>query len=139
MVTLDDYDDELGGGMDVDEGAMDTRGNEVEDKVEEEEEEEEEEMPTIPPELLTRILHEFFEKEETRITRDANAAVARYVDVFVREAIARAAVESGREGGFLEVSLFLLPHLLIFTHFEGVVSLNYCRRLRIWRRSRRSC
>jgi hypothetical protein len=48
-------------------------------------------------------LYEFFERDGTRITRDANAAVARYVDVFVREAIARAAVE--RSGGFLEVSL----------------------------------
>ncbi|KAK4152600.1 mitochondrial carrier domain-containing protein [Chaetomidium leptoderma] len=55
----------------------------------------------IPPELLTRILHEFFERDGTRITRDANDSVARYVDVFVREAIARAAVE--RQGGFLEV------------------------------------
>jgi hypothetical protein len=50
-------------------------------------------------------LHAFFEREGTRITRDANAAVARYMDIFVREAIARAAVE--RSGGFLEVSFFL--------------------------------
>lgn len=72
-------------------------------------EEEEEEREKIPGELLTRILHEFFEREGTRITRDADKAVARYVDVFVREAIARAAVE--RNGGFLEVSwsLFLSP------------------------------
>ena len=64
----------------------------------------EEEAPaaTIPPDLLTRLLHQFFEKEGTRISRDANAAVARYVDVFVREAIARAAAE--KQGGFLEVS-----------------------------------
>lgn len=65
----------------------------------------EEEAPsekTIPKELLTRILHEFFAKDATRISRDANAAVGKYVDVFVREAIARAAVE--RRGGFLEAS-----------------------------------
>jgi hypothetical protein len=71
-----------------------------------EEDEEEGEREKIPAELLTRILYEFFEREGTRITRDANAAVARYVDVFVREAIARAAVE--RRGGFLEVSLTVL-------------------------------
>ena len=65
------------------------------------EEDEEEGREKIPPELLTRILHAFFEREGTRITRDANAAVARYMDIFVREAIARAAVE--RSGGFLEV------------------------------------
>jgi len=57
---------------------------------------------TIPPALLTRMLHQFFEKEGTRISKDANAAVAQYVDVFVREAIARAAAEN--RGGFLEVS-----------------------------------
>lgn len=56
---------------------------------------------TIPRELLTRVLHEFFAKDATRISRDANAAVGKYVDVFVREAIARAAVE--KKGGFLEV------------------------------------
>lgn len=58
---------------------------------------------TIPAALLTRMLHDFFGKEATRISRDANEAVRKYVDVFVREAIARAAVE--KRGGFLEVSL----------------------------------
>lgn len=61
---------------------------------------------SIPPELLTRLLHEFFEKDGTRITKDANEAVVRYIDVFVREAIARAAAE--KQGAFLEVS-FSLP------------------------------
>lgn len=55
----------------------------------------------IPPELLTRLLHEFFAKDSTRLSKDANTAVGRYVDVFVREAIARTAVE--KQGGFLEV------------------------------------
>ena len=57
---------------------------------------------SIPADLLTRVLHEFFTKDATRISRDANAAVGKYVDIFVREAIARAAVE--KSGGFLEVS-----------------------------------
>ncbi len=82
----------------------------------EEEDEEDEEREKIPGELLTRILHEFFEREGTRVTRDANAAVVRYVDVFVREAIARAAVE--RDGGFLEVSLALLS----FSRPPGVLN-----------------
>lgn len=70
----------------------------------EEEEDEEERAKTIPPALLTRLLHEFFAKEGTRITKDANEAVAKYMDVFVREAIARSVAE--REGGgFLEVSI----------------------------------
>ncbi|KAK5631238.1 hypothetical protein RRF57_006952 [Xylaria bambusicola] len=74
---------------------------------------------TIPPELLTRILHEFFEKDGTRILRDANKAAAKYMDIFVREAIARTAVEKG--SGFLEVSNLdtlrsmsvMLPHLML--------------------------
>ncbi|GAO16246.1 hypothetical protein UVI_02000270 [Ustilaginoidea virens] len=57
---------------------------------------------TIPRDLLTRALHDFFTKDATRISRDANAAVGKYMDVFVREAIARAAVE--KSAGFLEVS-----------------------------------
>lgn len=74
----------------------------------EDEEDEDEDMDSdleppvsIPPELLTRVLHEFFEKDGTRITRDANEAVTKYIDVFVREAIARAAAE--KQGNFLEV------------------------------------
>ncbi|KAI8631001.1 CENP-S associating centromere protein X-domain-containing protein [Xylariaceae sp. FL1651] len=65
------------------------------------EEDEEDAQKTIPSDLLTRILHEFFEKDSTRISKDANKAVAKYMDIFVREAIARTAVE--KENGFLEV------------------------------------
>lgn len=71
--------------------------------------------PTIPPKLLTKLLHHHFQSEKTKVAKDANAAVAKYVDVFVREAIARAAYEraetDGAGGvrsvgdGFLEVSL----------------------------------
>lgn len=75
---------------------------EVDEDLEDDEDDEEPEK-TIPPELLTRILHEFFEKDGTRITKDANNAVAKYMDIFVKEAIARAAAE--RDGGFLEVGL----------------------------------
>ncbi|KAK0613339.1 CENP-S associating centromere protein X-domain-containing protein [Immersiella caudata] len=80
---------------------------------EEDEDEEDEERAKIPPELITRILHDFFTKEGTRITRDANEAVGRYVDVFVREAIARAAAE--KQGGVLEVEDLekITPQLLM--------------------------
>ncbi|POS72899.1 hypothetical protein DHEL01_v208707 [Diaporthe helianthi] len=64
-------------------------------------EDDEDPEKTIPSELLTRILHEFFERDGTRITKDANNALAKYMDIFVKEAIARAAAE--RDGGFLEV------------------------------------
>lgn len=66
----------------------------------------EEPEKTIPKELLTRLLHEFFAKDATRMSKDANAAVGKYMDIFVREAIARTAVE--KQGGFLEVSVFAL-------------------------------
>lgn len=84
-------------------GAAPQRANNQEPEEVEEEEEEEEDGPenTIPPELLLRLLHEFFEKDDTRLTKDANAAAGRYMDVFVREAIARCVHE--RPGGFLEV------------------------------------
>lgn len=73
--------------------------------------------PAIPGKLLTRLLHHNFQSEKTKVAKDANEVVAKYVDVFVREALARAAYErsegqgSARGGigdGFLEVSSFVL-------------------------------
>jgi hypothetical protein len=75
--------------------------------------------PSIPPKLLTRLLHHHFQNDKTKIAKDANRAVAKYVDIFVREALARASYErqegnkqaeaaGGRRGladGFLEVCL----------------------------------
>ena len=65
----------------------------------------------IPPELLTRILQEFFKEDNTRMSKPAAQAVGRYMETFVREAIARAAFgrrqamgEDGEGGGWLEVS-----------------------------------
>lgn len=76
-------------------------------------EEEPEPEKAIPKALLTRILHEFFAKEATRMSRDANTAVGKYLDVFIREAIARTAVE--KRGGFLEVEDLekVAPQLLL--------------------------
>ncbi|KAK2813819.1 hypothetical protein FQN50_000220 [Emmonsiellopsis sp. PD_5] len=54
--------------------------------------------PMIPPKLLTTLLHHHFSDEKTKIAKDANRVVAKYVDIFVREALARAAYERG-EGG----------------------------------------
>lgn len=88
----------------------------------------ESDKPAIPPQLITRLLHHHFKNEKTRIAKDADAVVAKYVDTFVREAIARAALESRanekkgeqRADGFLEVCFMLhgspitLEHELIF-------------------------
>jgi centromere protein X len=74
------------------------------------EEEEEERRESIPPDLLTRLLHENFKEEGTRLSKDASKAVGKYMETFVREALARAAFarveieeRSGRADGFLEV------------------------------------
>ncbi|RAO67808.1 uncharacterized protein BHQ10_003820 [Talaromyces amestolkiae] len=82
--------------------------------------------PGIPPKLLTTILHHHFQNKKTKITKDANEVVAKYMDIFVREALARAAFEradaankdgSGRyaEDGFLEVEDLekLAPQMLL--------------------------
>ena len=69
---------------------------------------------TIPPKLLTKLLHHHFKDEKVRIGKDANALIGKYMETFVKEAIARAAferaeVEGGKgRGDFLEVRLFLL-------------------------------
>lgn len=63
----------------------------------------------IPPKLLTKLLHHHFEHDKTRIGKDANALLGKYMETFVREALARAAYERSKaEGGaagrdFLEV------------------------------------
>jgi len=55
--------------------------------------------PAIPGKLLTRLLHHNFQNEKTKIAKDANEVVAKYIDVFVREALARAAYERAEGGG----------------------------------------
>lgn len=75
----------------------------------------------IPDDLLLVLLHEFFPTKDgeagVRIKKDAARAVGKYMDTFVREAIARAAF--GREeaggGGELEVEDLekLAPQLLL--------------------------
>ncbi|KAI4209280.1 MAG: hypothetical protein LQ351_007780 [Letrouitia transgressa] len=69
--------------------------------------------PTIPPKLLTRLLHYHSEKSGKgglSIQKEANALVGKYMETFILEAIARAAYErsqadgeSGARDGFLEV------------------------------------
>jgi hypothetical protein len=86
-------------------------------------EQEDERREAIPPELLMRLLHENFKEKGTRLSKDASNAVGRYMETFVREALARAAFarveieerEAGAGGGFLEVEDLekLAPQLLL--------------------------
>ncbi|KAL8816425.1 MAG: hypothetical protein Q9223_004565 [Gallowayella weberi] len=81
--------------------------------------------PMLPPKLITRILYHNLEKEGgegTKIGKEANTLVGKYLDTFVREAIARAAFERGQADeaagsgdGFLEVEDLekLVPQLLL--------------------------
>ncbi|KAI5197392.1 hypothetical protein E4T39_07348 [Aureobasidium subglaciale] len=47
-------------------------------------------IPLLPSALITRLLHESFDDKSVKIGKDANALTARYLDLFVREAVARA-------------------------------------------------
>ncbi|KAI5242765.1 hypothetical protein E4T42_07614 [Aureobasidium subglaciale] len=47
-------------------------------------------IPLLPSALITRLLHESFDDKSIKIGKDANALTARYLDLFVREAVARA-------------------------------------------------
>ncbi|KAI9726468.1 MAG: hypothetical protein M1828_001290 [Chrysothrix sp. TS-e1954] len=77
------------------------------------------ELPKIPSSLLTRILHEHFKHPDTQITKEAMVGVSKYVEIFVREALARADWERSKngqaDGGFLEVEDLekLAPQLLL--------------------------
>ncbi|KAF2431513.1 hypothetical protein EJ08DRAFT_696308 [Tothia fuscella] len=79
------------------------------------------EIPGIPTKLLTRLLYEGFEDKHMKIGKDAMAVVGKYMETFVREAIARAVHERGLsedgvgEGDFLQVEDLekLAPQLLL--------------------------
>lgn len=69
--------------------------------------------PAIPPQLLVKLIHAHFEDPNTKMSKAASGAVGKYMETFVREALARAAFERSEEaerlggGGrdmFLEVS-----------------------------------
>lgn len=87
--------------------------------------------PAIPRKLLTRLLLHNFSNEKTRLAKDADGVVAKYVDVFVREAIARASLEraetneaAGTKGvadGFLEVCTFFFSFFFFFSTRWGFV------------------
>jgi hypothetical protein len=72
--------------------------------------------PGIPPALLTTLLHQFM-SDEMRISKGADKAVGKYMETFVREAVARAAFERAGEkelgGGFMEVSFLSLFLILL--------------------------
>ncbi|KAL1651478.1 hypothetical protein SLS61_005429 [Didymella pomorum] len=76
----------------------------------------------IPAPLLARLLHENFEDPNTQIQKGAMTLTGRYMEIFVREALARAKHERGRSvkndgisDGFLQVEDLekLAPQLVL--------------------------
>ncbi|KAH9836001.1 CENP-S associating Centromere protein X [Teratosphaeria destructans] len=56
-------------------------------------------MPQVPQALLVRILHEHFKDRATKIDKRAIVVLQKYLEVFIREAIARARLaKAEREG-----------------------------------------
>lgn len=81
------------------------------------------EAPPIPVKLLNRLLHDGFADEDMRIGKEAMAVAGKYVETFVREALARSVFEreeaeregGGADDGFLQVEDLekLAPQLLL--------------------------
>jgi hypothetical protein len=78
--------------------------------------------PAIPQKLVTRLLYEGFEDKNMKIGREAMAVVGKYMETFVREALARAVYEreeaeaevgKGTGDGFLQVCLLHLRLVLL--------------------------
>lgn len=90
-----------------------------------EEEDDEDTREKIPPPLLTRLLHEFM-GDGMRISKDGDKAVGVYVDIFVREAIARAKYMGVEEEGrdFLEVIRLALCHVLVDSSWISIALLT---------------
>ncbi|CAK7271368.1 hypothetical protein SEPCBS57363_004583 [Sporothrix epigloea] len=62
---------------------------------------------SLPPALLARLLHHFFQNPNgttTRLTQDAHVSINKYMEIFIREAVARSVAER-RTGAFLDVDV----------------------------------
>jgi hypothetical protein len=97
--------------------------------------------PAIPQKLLTRLLYEGFEDKNMKIGKEAMTVVGKYMETFVREALARAVYEreeaeaeigKGTGDGFLQVSA------RTSLGFGGGTLILMSYRLKIWRSWRRS-
>lgn len=65
-------------------------------------------LQVIPPQLLSKLVHNHFQHDDTRITKEAMAVLAKYIETFVKEAIYRANHERNQQeggDGFLEVRM----------------------------------
>ena len=49
------------------------------------------EVQELPPALLARLVHENFDDKTIRMSKPANEVLKRYMNIFMREAVARAA------------------------------------------------
>lgn len=63
-------------------------------------------LQVVPPQLLSKLVHNHFQHEDTRITKEAMSVFEKYVETFVKEAIYRAHFERKKQegdDGFLDV------------------------------------
>ena len=74
----------------------DTMESEASQIEEDDSEEDKNQPPLIPAQLLTKLFHHFFTDKDTRIGAQARVVAGKYLETFVREAIARAAYERGQ-------------------------------------------
>ena len=84
----------------------------------------------ISPKLILCIMHEHFKHDDTKVTPEAMAVMVKYVEIFVKEAIARANFEKddAAASGAKPASNFL--EVCAFTKREMTANLF---RLKIWR------
>jgi hypothetical protein len=65
------------------------------------------EPPVIPQKLLARLLHEHFVQADTKITKEAMEGLMKYIEIFTKEAIARACFAKDEGGNGRGASDFL--------------------------------
>jgi hypothetical protein len=89
-------------------------------------------LPPIPQKLLARLLYESFEDKNTKVGKDALAVFGKYIEVFVREGLARAAYE--REKADLRAGSAADGFLQVLRDLLRVLAGTKGRdRLRIWK------
>jgi hypothetical protein len=78
--------------------------------------------PKVPSKLVTALLQHHFQDSKTRVTKDAAKVYAKYLDIFVREAVARAVYER-REA--MEDTFGPNPSQLVLESYLEVRSLHH--------------
>jgi len=113
----------------------------------------EEPQPVMPEPLLARLLYEGFEDKSMKVGKEAMKVVGKYVETFVREAVARAQLERSDEAGdglgegFLQVCASIMQksraerseaHTVSATKMEDDANSSILYRWKTWKSWRHS-